>query len=289
MQHGAEQGRGGMVFNRENAAITSTPSRMNFHLGTQYTRPDVKEAAGLRRSARGGDWDTGLVEHNGEYIVFANIGTGGRTGHRYSNQWEAERLRWYHKTKSRLSWPSVTRLFEPGRRIHVFHRDDNSEPFVYAGLASAVLVADTSPVEVLWEFGTQSPGTPTVHEPEEVPSGLYPEGAARQVLVNSYERNHAAREACLQHHGRRCAVCDFSFFDVYGEVGDGFIHVHHLLPLADVGAMYVVNPIADLRPVCPNCHAMLHRRRPALTVAELRSAMTDRPRALTPSQRGVTA
>jgi 5-methylcytosine-specific restriction protein A len=41
--------------------------------------------------------------------------------------------------------------------------------------------------------------------------------------------------------------------------------------LAQVGGEYQVDPIADLRPVCPNCHAMLHSRRPTpLSIAELK-------------------
>lgn len=247
---------------------------MEFTPGTGYSRPDVKELAGIGRDAKGGDWDTGIVEHEGEYVIFTNVGTGGRTGHRYGNRWEGQRLRWYHKNRSRLAWPSVARLLEPGRRVHVFFRVDNSDPFTYAGLATAVEVADTSPVEVLWEFGGHEAISPPIHEPDEVPSGTYVEGATRRVLVNAYERSQAAREACLAHHGRRCAVCGFSFGEVYSELGDGFIHVHHVLPLAEVATEYVVDPIADLRPVCPNCHAMLHRRRPALAIAELRELMS---------------
>lgn len=50
---------------------------------------------------------------------------------------------------------------------------------------------------------------------------------------------------------------------------EGLIHVHHLKPLGEVGEGYLLDPVADLRPVCPNCHAMLHRRKPALGIDEL--------------------
>lgn len=46
------------------------------------------------------------------------------------------------------------------------------------------------------------------------------------------------------------------FTDMYGDIGKDFIHVHHLL----IGEEYVVDHIKDLRPVCPNCHAMLDKR-----------------------------
>jgi 5-methylcytosine-specific restriction enzyme A len=45
---------------------------------------------------------------------------------------------------------------------------------------------------------------------------------------------------------------------VYGKVADGYIHVHHLRPLSEINGEYVVDPVQDLRPVCPNCHAVLH-------------------------------
>jgi 5-methylcytosine-specific restriction protein A len=106
------------------------------------------------------------------------------------------------------------------------------------------------------------------------PSGLA-EGAVRQISVNAYERNSTARRLCINHYGTKCKVCDFSFASVYGSVGEGFIHVHHLEQLADIRRDYQVDPVNDLIPVCPNCHAMLHSCRPAMTIAELQSLMNQ--------------
>jgi 5-methylcytosine-specific restriction protein A len=66
-------------------------------------------------------------------------------------------------------------------------------------------------------------------------------------------------------------VCDFNFEAKYGEIGSGFIHVHHLTPLANIGKEYEVDSIRDLRPVCPNCHAMLHKKYPPYSIEELKS------------------
>ncbi len=99
--------------------------------------------------------------------------------------------------------------------------------------------------------------------PEEVGlSGFFSEGAVRVVQVNAYERSPEARRRCIAHYGAKCAVCGFDFGKTYGPVADGFIHVHHLVPLSDMGEEYEVNPIEDLRPVCPNCHAIIHRGLP---------------------------
>ena len=99
------------------------------------------------------------------------------------------------------------------------------------------------------------------------------EGASTTITVNKYERNEVARQACLAHHGSQCSVCNLDFGTVYGPIGDGFIHVHHLVPLSSIGREYEVNPVHDLVPVCRNCHAMLHRKAPPLTIEELREIL----------------
>lgn len=103
------------------------------------------------------------------------------------------------------------------------------------------------------------------------------EGAKRQVIVNSYERDHKARLQCIKIHGATCAVCGIDFEKMYGELGKGFIHVHHIIPIHTIGEGYKVNPETDLIPVCPNCHAMLHRglNANARSVDELKSLLKN--------------
>jgi hypothetical protein len=84
------------------------------------------------------------------------------------------------------------------------------------------------------------------------------EGAVSSVSVNAYERNPEARRRCIEAHGTSCCICGFSFGAVYGEEAEGYIHVHHLRPLSEIGCEYVVDPMGDLRPVYPNCHAVIH-------------------------------
>ena len=102
---------------------------------------------------------------------------------------------------------------------------------------------------------------------------VYKEGDVQRVTVNRYERDRKARDACIAHHGLRCAVCDLSFEERYGEPGKGFIHVHHKRPLHRMRASNLVNPRTDLIPVCPNCHAMLHRREKPYDVEQLRGML----------------
>lgn len=101
----------------------------------------------------------------------------------------------------------------------------------------------------------------------------YFEGKTKLVKVNSYERNQLARQECIQHFGLNCQVCDFNFQEKFGELGRNFIHVHHLIDIATIGKEYSVNPKTDLIPVCPNCHAMLHKQKPAYSISELKKLM----------------
>jgi 5-methylcytosine-specific restriction protein A len=111
-------------------------------------------------------------------------------------------------------------------------------------------------------------------EPRGTDDQAFPEGTLSRVEVNRYERDPRARKACLDHHGYRCAVCQFSFEERYGPLGRNYIHVHHTLELSKVPPGYRVDPVTDLVPLCPNCHAMTHRGTgPALTVDELKQRL----------------
>lgn len=88
------------------------------------------------------------------------------------------------------------------------------------------------------------------------------EGALITVKANKYERNQKARKECVAKKGYHCLVCGRDFESTYGEIGRGFIHVHHLTPISSIGQEYELNVDTDLAPVCPNCHYMLHRKNP---------------------------
>jgi 5-methylcytosine-specific restriction protein A len=113
-----------------------------------------------------------------------------------------------------------------------------------------------------------SSSTPPIYPEEESP---LVEGGLVSVRVNRYERNPRARAACLAHHGSACVVCGFHGGSVFGQAGEGLIHVHHLMEVSRRKGPYVVDPIRDLVPVCPTCHAMIHARRPPYTPAEVRA------------------
>lgn len=98
----------------------------------------------------------------------------------------------------------------------------------------------------------------------------YIEGVRGLVTVNRYERDLNARKSCLEYHGFRCKICGFDPKKIYGKQFEGKIHVHHIIPLNEIGIEYKVDPIRDLIPVCPNCHMILHSRKPAFTPSEVK-------------------
>lgn len=129
-------------------------------------------------------------------------------------------------------------------------------------------------LEEMWKAHLSGRGLAPIALAEEITSPeRFWDGATRQITVNAYERDPRARKACLAHHGYSCVVCKFNFEEMFGELGAGFIHVHHLRPLSEVGEEYEVDPIRDMIPICPNCHAMVHQRKPALSMKEVKCSL----------------
>ena len=131
------------------------------------------------------------------------------------------------------------------------------------------------------EFKAKKDFTPEIIYPDEVEKNLL-EGAKKEVIVNSYERNPIARKKCLEYFRYNYSVCNINFEKVYGVIGKHFIHVHHLVQISNIKKEYEVNPIKDLIPVCPNCHAMLHKRNPPYSIDKLKDITKRRDCELSP-------
>ncbi|MHA7289176.1 HNH endonuclease [Arthrobacter sp. MDT3-24] len=129
---------------------------------------------------------------------------------------------------------------------------------------------DEAAVRALWATHGPAQGP----DPTQPVPGTYPETAVVRVTANRYERDAAARRACIAHRGSSCAACGFSFELAYGELGKDFIDVHHMVPAAQLGGGYQLDPLTDLVPLCANCHAMAHHGvSTPRTHAELRQIM----------------
>ncbi len=87
------------------------------------------------------------------------------------------------------------------------------------------------------------------------------EGNMKIISSKYYERNPKNRRLAIEIHGLTCAVCGFNFKEMYGDLGHGFIEVHHISPLNLFECETTIDPEKDLITVCSNCHRMLHRNK----------------------------
>lgn len=152
--------------------------------------------------------------------------------------------------------------------------EDGEGPSQIAGFTPMLVPRILSKVGARWYASAHMS---SMRLPEEVPeSGNFTEGAVKTIAVNAYERSRKAREVCIAHYGAVCFVCGFDFASKYGSFGSGLIHVHHVVPIAEVGSEYKLDPVEDLRPVCPNCHAVIHRTSPPLEIEVLQAHLASR-------------
>ena len=100
-----------------------------------------------------------------------------------------------------------------------------------------------------------------------------PDGAKIRVEVNRYERDRRNRAAALAIHGYECMACGINMGERYGPVAEGLIEVHHVVPVSEVGQGYIIDPKSDLVPLCPDCHAVAHRRSPPHSVQEIKNML----------------
>ncbi|CAI9678975.1 HNH endonuclease [Elizabethkingia anophelis] len=240
-----------------------------FEPNKTYTKKDIYEILSVPVEKQKGAWDTGYREYEDNIYIFANVGIPGRTGSDYNNYWDGDLFHWEAKTNSNINQRLIQKMItdNPSYDVHLFTRTDNSLPFTYEGNVVAIHFSDTIPVKIVWSFKVASKSI-SVQEP----TVLY-EGGKHQVVLNKYERNPVARRMCIEYYGFSCQICEFNFFATYGELGKEFIHVHHIVPLAEIGDTYEVDPITDLIPVCPNCHAMIHRKSDFLSINDLKSVL----------------
>ena len=105
----------------------------------------------------------------------------------------------------------------------------------------------------------------------------FAEGERARRETNLFRRNPALRSAAIAKHGLRCFGCECTLGELYGPLGEGYIEIHHLDPLGEridfMAPEATMTTVDDVAPLCPSCHRMIHRRRPALTIGELRLAL----------------
>lgn len=108
--------------------------------------------------------------------------------------------------------------------------------------------------------------------------GAEAEGARQLVTVSRCERSAKNRMICLAKYGYTCQVCGFDFEREYGNFAAGMIEVHHVQPVSELGGAQMIDPSRDLIPLCPNCHAAIHRTNPLMSIGEFKELVERRRR-----------
>lgn len=98
------------------------------------------------------------------------------------------------------------------------------------------------------------------------------EGGVIMRLHKRYERDPKLiaekRKAAAATGNLACEVCGFNFKAAYGDLGEGYIEVHHTKPVHTL-LTGTKTQLDDLALLCANCHRMAHRRRMPFSLAEL--------------------
>ena len=258
---------------------------LDLRAGADYSRRDIwAKLKPFEVFPAEGDWLTGYVNHGRYLLIFANLGVPGHIGQDFPSKYDLDEgvMDWFGKTNAHSAQPIFRDLFEGKLSPEVFVRWDTKDTnFLYLGSPKiseyndfVEVTGGVRTIRVEFKFGC-SPTEIFSPPPEGLPSHSV-EGGKVAVQVNKYERDPRLRQQCVKFLGATCQVCRFDFESVYGELGKNFCHVHHIRPLSEVDERHDVNPEVDLIPVCPNCHAMLHARIPALTPLELKELITTK-------------
>ena len=247
--------------------------------GSRMSRQKFIESLGA--TCRNWQWSWSFVNESERFVIFGawDRHTIGGAAMILSEDWQIRRGK--KATGYDQSRQHIRLVEEEGYRLKTFpmeysdaHTDNQGDGPAKIGRFSPEITEKTvTKVGRAWYAIDPSTIGPLA---EELPTPeKFVEGARCTVTINAYERNPKARAACIAHHGCFCHVCGFDFVFVYGTLGAGFIHVHHIVPIAEIGEEYEIDPIADLIPICPNCHAMIHRAEPPLAVSQLCSYIND--------------
>ena len=245
-----------------------------FSIGQEYTKKDIYKLLNVAIVSQKGSWDTGYRSYGGEIYIFANVGTPGRTGVNHGNYWQGDNLVWFGKSTSHIQQNLITMMVSNEVNVHIFFRNDSTKGFTYKGLGRAISFEGSKPIRIIWSFINPIEKPSQQIEPIEGIDEIhkrFKEGTSKKVEVSIYTRSIEARKKCIDLNGCICSVCRFDFEKTYGSIGQGFIHIHHLNQMSEINDEYIVNPKTDLVPVCPNCHSMLHTKKPAISIEELKS------------------
>jgi len=263
---------------------------MQFEEGKTYTRNKIHQMyLGKPLPRKGtGLWTSGYlnVKDTNDFVIFMNIGTSGTTGHNFPNEYnpETKKVIWFGKPDTHQNQNTFLKIKNNEFTTHFFGRwDKKNVNFEYLGIGSNFNFEDGYPtknskgvdtecVKVTLDLKSQSYTAPYEDIDDNDGDGTY-EGR----IIN---RNHRIRERSpeviknkkneiLKTKGKLvCEGCGFDFSEFYGDRGEGFIECHHTKPVSEMKEGDKTR-LEDLVLVCSNCHRIIHRKKPWLSMVQL--------------------
>jgi predicted HNH restriction endonuclease len=226
----------------------------------------------IERGAKGGQTDWTCPKHAeiGELTFFIVLGEGvlatglvASTPKPVPKSWESFHGRYHARIKN------VQLLAAPVPMVSLIRSFPN---WRYPNYPRSYATVESPLAEKIVDFIAR---TDSVIVDDSFHSSVIVEGTPRTTSVVQYERSKKARERCLEHWGYSCVVCGIEFGEIYGPDFMNFIHVHHVEPVASKKKAYRLSPVRDMRPICPNCHAVAHRSEPPFSVADIKRFMKE--------------
>jgi 5-methylcytosine-specific restriction enzyme A len=170
--------------------------------------------------------------------------------------------------KSHIADKRIIEAEEREEEIHLFYRDIHRSSFTYEGIVFLISYVLNSITPSLFRFVTEKrmKDIQSSIETESITHGVgldefFPEPEGRKKIIQSvqYERSQKNRQKALAIHGNKCVVCGFDFDSFYGaELANGYIEVHHTESITEMEGKEI-GISESLKPVCSNCHSMVHR------------------------------
>jgi hypothetical protein len=168
----------------------------------------------------------------------------------------------------RSSYPSVSDISFSARQVNWV----GSLVASAASLASSLLALALSLIPL-----KETPLAASEADTSDAGSDAYAmEGRKYQGIYTRYERSRSNRAIAIVVHGTKCAVCQFNFEIAFGDIGAGYVEIHHKTPVHLMLEERVVDPVEELVPLCSNCHRMVHTQDPPIPISDLRDLVHQR-------------
>lgn len=182
-------------------------------------------------------------------------------------QWARRQLKkkkYLDDSAPRATWKLTGKGISAAKSISSKYRSLQSEP------------------NLAFENDTKAPKKPIIEDAKTLPDVeeiniSVKEGGKRLITHFRRERNprivSEKKTQVLKGSGKlKCEACDFDFTERYGDLGYGFCEAHHKRPLSDSNRE-IETKLEDLAILCSNCHRMIHRTKPMMSVDEFKKLL----------------